>query len=131
MGKLLGDGLVFNQVIQYCMAQRTVARLDLYVNYKLQASMKLAEGETIIGRDHSCRVQIPDARVSRKHAMINAEGPGHEIENLGTNGTKVNGLKVEDPKLLMPGDVIFISDYILAYQLDETPAESIADTLLD
>jgi pSer/pThr/pTyr-binding forkhead associated (FHA) protein len=108
-----------------------VARLDLYVNYKLQASMKLAEGETTIGRDHSCKVQIPDAKVSRMHAVIQPEGAGHEIENLGTNGTKVNGLRIENPKLLKPGDVIFISNYILAYQSDETPPESIAETLLD
>jgi pSer/pThr/pTyr-binding forkhead associated (FHA) protein len=108
-----------------------VARLDLYVNYKLQASMKLAEGETTIGRDPSCKVQIPDAKVSRMHAIIQPEGVGHEIKNLGANGTKVNGLRIENPKLLRPGDVIFISDYILAYQSDETPPESIAETLLD
>ncbi len=108
-----------------------MARLDLYVNYKLQASMKLADSQTTIGRDHSCKVQIPDARVSRMHAVIQPEGAGHEIENLGTNGTKVNGHRLEAPKFLRPGDVIFISDYILAYQSDGTPPESIAETLLD
>ncbi len=108
-----------------------MARLDLYVNYKLQASMKLGEGETKIGRDPSCKVQIPDPRVSRQHAVMLPVEAGHEIENFGTNGTKVNGHRLEAPKLLRPGDVIFISDYILAYQSDDTPPESMAETLLE
>lgn len=107
-----------------------MARLDLYVNYKLQASMKLAEGETKIGRDPGCKVQIPDAKVSRLHAVIQQDGNHHEIENFGTNGTKVNGHEINGPKLLRPGDVIFVSSYILAYQSDDTPAENQAETIL-
>jgi pSer/pThr/pTyr-binding forkhead associated (FHA) protein len=107
-----------------------VARLDLYVNYKLQSSMKLGEGETKIGRDPGCKVQIPDGKVSRMHAVIQHDGAGHEIENFGTNGTKVNGYPIEGAQLLQPGDVIFISDYILAYQSDDTPPESLAETLI-
>ncbi len=107
-----------------------MARLDLYVNLKLQASMKLGEGETSIGRDSGCQVQIPDGRVSRLHAVIQSDESGHQIENFGTNGTKVNGHPIQNPKLLRPGDVIFISDYFLAYQSDETPPESDAATIL-
>ena len=108
-----------------------MARLDLYVKNKLQSSMKLADGETRIGRDAGCQVQIPDPRVSRMHAVIQPDPAGHEIENLGTNGTRVNGLRIENPKLLRPGDVIFIAEYLLAYQDDDTQPESMADTLLD
>ena len=108
-----------------------MARLDLYVKFKLQASMKLSDGETKIGRDAGCKVQIPDPKVSRLHAVIQQDGRDHEIENFGTNGTKVNGLPIEGPRLLRPGDVIVISDYILAYQSDDTPPESMAETLLD
>lgn len=107
-----------------------MARLDLYVHLKLQSSMKLVEGETSIGRDSDCEVQISDGRVSRLHAVITSYEDAHQIENFGANGTKVNGHLLQKPKLLRPGDVIFISDYFLAYQADDTPPESYAATIL-
>ncbi len=75
-----------------------MARLDIYVNYELQASMKLVEGETTIGRDHRCRVQIPGAKVSRMHAVIQAVGLGHEIEHLGTTVPNVSGTRIDHPR---------------------------------
>ena len=77
-------------------------RLDLYVEFKLQASVKLGDGETRVGRDPGSQVQIPDPKVSRMHAVIQKDGGVYEIENLGVNGTKVNGYLIENPKLLRP-----------------------------
>lgn len=107
-----------------------LARIDIYVNYKLQASVHLMDDETSIGREPSCHIQVPDARVSRKHAVIRTSQDGHEIENMSANGTKINGKPIDTPKLLKPGDVIFVSDYILAYQPDDVPPERVAETLL-
>jgi pSer/pThr/pTyr-binding forkhead associated (FHA) protein len=86
-----------------------VPRLDFYVNYELQATVQLAAPEVQIGRDPSCAICMPDPRVSRVHAVITARGEGHEIENRGLNGTKVNGRKIEAPQILQPGDAVFIS----------------------
>jgi pSer/pThr/pTyr-binding forkhead associated (FHA) protein len=95
----------------------------------LQASIKPGKGKTTIGRDQGCKFQIPDDRMSRMHAMIQPENGGHEIENLGTNGTRVNGLSLHNRKLLRPGDVIQICDYILTYRTDVAPVVNIAGTL--
>jgi pSer/pThr/pTyr-binding forkhead associated (FHA) protein len=108
-----------------------MARLDVYVRFKLQASFKLETDKTMIGRDPRCAVQIPDGKVSRMHAVIYTESGGHEIENLGSNGTKVNGHLIRDSRLLMPGDVITISNYVLAYQSDETPTGNLDSTILN
>ena len=105
-------------------------RLDFYVNYELQASIKLDDAEVMVGRDPKCTVQIPDAKVSRKHAVITVDGDGHTIENFGANGTKINGKAIDAPCPLQPGDAIFISSYILVYQSDDAPAEELASTVL-
>jgi hypothetical protein len=55
---------------------------------------------------------------------------GHEIENRGANGTKVNGHWLESVQSLAPGDAIFISRYILIYQSDDVPPVEDAKTVL-
>ena len=105
-------------------------RLDFYLNYELQATIKLEAAEVTIGRDPSCALCMPDERVSRRHAVIRASGDGHEIENHGANGTKVNGRKIDEPRALNPGDAVFISRYILIYQADGVPPAENASTVL-
>ncbi|MBN7795014.1 FHA domain-containing protein [Parahaliea mediterranea] len=108
-----------------------MARLDLYVNYSLQASIKL-EGDRIeLGRDPQCEVQLADARVSRRHATIAAHQGAHTIENLGRNGTRVNGEPLTAPHRLRAGDAIFIASNILIYQADGAPTEEALATQLD
>lgn len=104
-------------------------RLDLYVNYELQATVKLGGAEVILGRDPACEVCMPDEQVSRRHAVIRAQGEAHEIENRGRNGTKVNGRPVESPQALVPGDVIFIAHYVLIYQSDDVPPAELDQTI--
>lgn len=105
-------------------------RLDFYSGYELQTSIKLGENEVTIGRDPACIVQLPDARVSRLHAKILSTDGGHEIDNHGGNGTKVNGNTIAAPHNLKPGDAIFISSYILVYQPDDAPVQELDSTVL-
>ena len=113
------------------LMEEFMARLDLYTDFKLQLSFKLESDKTVIGRDPRCEVQLPNNKVSRLHAVIYEDSSGHEIENLGANGTKVNGHLVEDTRTLMPGDLIAISSYLLAYQSDNTaPADLDATQLM-
>ena len=106
-------------------------RLDFYINYIHQATIRLEESEVLIGRDSKCALEIPDERVSRVHAVIRASGEGHEVENRGTNGTKINGRKIEQPHNLQPGDAIFIGRYVMIYQPDDAPVATHASTVLD
>ncbi len=106
-------------------------RLDFYVNYIHQATIRLEDSEVLIGRDSQCAVEIPDDRVSRVHAVIRASGDGHEIENRGTNGTKINGRRINEPLTLQPGDAIFIGRYVMVYQPDDAPVAEHVSTVLE
>ena len=105
-------------------------RLDFYVGYELQASIKLETDEVTLGRDASCTIQMPDPKVSRLHAVIQPDEGGHEIESFGSNGTRVNKHTLQNRKLLRPGDAIFIASYILVYQPDDAPVRELDSTVL-
>jgi pSer/pThr/pTyr-binding forkhead associated (FHA) protein len=52
-----------------------------------------------------------DEFASSRHACLEARGDGVWIEDLGsTNGTWVNGVRLEGTQLLIPGDVIRIGE---------------------
>jgi hypothetical protein len=62
----------------------------------------------VLGRSRECDIRIPDANVSRRHAEVRQEGTTHWVVDLGsTNGTEVNGRRVERTKL-SDGDRITI-----------------------
>ena len=107
-----------------------MARLDMYANYELQASFKLDDGEFLLGRDASCVVSIPDSKVSRKHAIIKSVGDDKIIENIGLNGTKVNGKTLESEYTLQAGDAIFIASYILVYQPEDIAEDDLDSTTI-
>ncbi len=106
-------------------------RLDFYINYIHQVTIRLEDSELLIGRDSKCALNIPDEKVSRVHAVIRTSGEGHQIENRGTNGTKINGRMIEEPHTLQARDAIFIGRYVMIYQPDDAPVAEHASTVLD
>jgi len=67
----------------------------------------LLEGETIVGRSADCGLTIDDAKVSRNHAVIKIEAKTVVVEDLGSsNGTRINGLRIEKPTQAYGGDEI-------------------------
>jgi pSer/pThr/pTyr-binding forkhead associated (FHA) protein len=102
----------------------------MYANYELQASFKLDDSDFLLGRDASCVVSIPDSEVSRKHAIIKSVGGDKVIQNLGVNGTKVNGKALEDEYTLQAGDAIFIASYILVYQPEDLEKVDLDSTVI-
>lgn len=107
-----------------------MARLDMYANYELQASFKLDDSDFLLGRDARCVVSIPDSKVSRKHAIIKSVAGEKVIQNLGVNGTKVNGKALEDDYTLQAGDAIFIASYILVYQPEDNTKSDLDSTTI-
>jgi hypothetical protein len=68
----------------------------------------LTARRVVLGRSRECDIRIPDANVSRRHAEVRQEGATHWVVDLGsTNGTEVNGRRVERSKL-SDGDRITI-----------------------
>ena len=73
------------------------------------AEHALRDGATI-GRK-GCDVALDDPNVSRRHAVVRREGGKVAIEDLGsTNGTLVNGSRIEGAAELHNGDVVRFGD---------------------
>jgi predicted component of type VI protein secretion system len=61
---------------------------------------------TTLGRD-DCDVVLSDPEVSRRHAFVGESADGFTLEDLGsTNGTFVNGERIDGPQPLRSGDEI-------------------------
>jgi hypothetical protein len=72
-------------------------------------SIKLPEGETLVGRGLSCNVRFNDPGISRHHVRLVVEDATVKVEELGsTNGTRINGKPFVGSKELADGDELQI-----------------------
>ena len=101
-------------------------RLDFYFDRKPIVTIKLREESILIGRTSECDIQLPSEAISREHARI-VVGPAgdHLVQDLSTNGTRINAKTIEGRTLLSPGDRIYIEDYTIIYQPDEAEPEQL------
>jgi serine phosphatase RsbU (regulator of sigma subunit) len=75
---------------------------------------------TTIGRSARSDVCIPDAFASRLHAEVRQEHGTYWLQDLGSaNGTRYNGVLLQNPVLLHSGDEIRIGETIIVFD-DET-----------
>jgi two-component system, cell cycle response regulator len=87
---------------------------------------RIDEGETFVGRSGNVTIRIDDDGVSRRHARLFHAGEEMLIEDLGSsNGTNVNGTRVEHQAQLRDGDKIQLgSTTILKFTYHDTLDES-------
>jgi hypothetical protein len=84
--------------------------------YETGSSFDLVGG-LLLGRDKPAEVIVDDVFASARHARIAPRGPHNYLEDLGsTNGTYLNGSRVEGPQRLAPGDKITIGDTEFRYE---------------
>lgn len=76
-----------------------------------------------VGRDASCDVVATSKNVSRRHAEIMATPKGYLVIDGSTNGTFVNGQRIEGQQLLARGDVIKCGEYEFRFYADLVPEE--------
>ena len=100
-------------------------RLDFYTDYKLFVKIKLGEKAISLGRGGDCDVQLPDERVSRHHARIEPGDGGYWIEDTSANGTRLNAAMLMQRTRLAPGDRIYIEDFVVIFQPDHVPPETL------
>lgn len=80
--------------------------------------VELREGESIIGRSRASTVHIPETTVSRQHAKVVVGDGTVRVVDLGSsNGTFVNGDKIEGEKQLADGDRLLIGDAELTIRI--------------
>jgi transcriptional regulator of acetoin/glycerol metabolism len=69
-------------------------------------------GEAYLGRDDDCDACLAGADVSRRHAVIRAQGPHRVVIDLDSrNGTWVNGRRVRSA-VLSEGDVVRVGGWV-------------------
>jgi pSer/pThr/pTyr-binding forkhead associated (FHA) protein len=76
----------------------------------------------VFGRDAGCDVVITDKNVSRRHAEIMATPKGYVLIDSSTNGTFINGERVEGQRVLSRADVIRIGSDEFRFYADKAPA---------
>ena len=82
-----------------------------------RASVSLDRPVITIGRDPASDLVLEDDLVSRQHAQIRQEPEGPVIHDLNsTNGTFVNGERIDRPHPLRPGDIISMGDMELVFR---------------
>ena len=85
-------------------------------NYDSGSSFDLTGG-LLLGRDRPAEVIVEDPFASARHARIAPRGPYNFLEDLGsTNGTYLNGSRVDAAQRLAPGDRITIGDTEFRYE---------------
>jgi pSer/pThr/pTyr-binding forkhead associated (FHA) protein len=101
-------------------------RLDFYLDCELILKIKLRQQAILIGRGVDCDLQLAADRVSRHHTQIApAEAGAYEITDLSANGTRLNSEMLTKSVRLGPGDRIYIEKYVIIFQPDEAPAETL------
>ena len=71
-----------------------------------------------IGRSRQCDVVLNDPNVSRKHAEIRPRGGAWVLADLGsTNGSILNGRRIEGPEVVNAGDEIEIGTSVITFEL--------------
>jgi hypothetical protein len=76
-------------------------------------------GGATLGRSRHSDVMVDDANVSRAHAEIRPRGGSWVLADLGsTNGSRLNGRRVEGSEVLKPGDEIELGTTVLTFELE-------------
>ena len=91
---------------------------QVFVEVPGKAPIELAMGESVIGRSRSAPVQIAESTVSRQHAILVVEPGVVRLKDLGSsNGTFVNGKRVEGTTGLSDGDKIVVGEAELVIRI--------------
>lgn len=76
-----------------------------------------AGGPMIMGRGATTHITLWDIRASRAHARIDPGEAGFVVQDLGSsNGTYLNGERLDAPRVLAAGDRIQIGSTVLVFQ---------------
>ncbi len=106
--------------------ESSLAQLNIYRKGRLEGVFYLPGKPVVIGRSEGVDIQLLDARVSRRHAVIRESVAGFMIQDMSTkNGTFVNKESI-DKSLLFHGDSVIIGAYTLQFQdkaTEELPSE--------
>jgi hypothetical protein len=99
-----------------------VARLIFRNGPYAGKALQLPTGKTVtVGRNRDLELPLPDLRLSRRHCQLDYGLDGFVVRDLGsTNGTFVNGERLQGEKVLHHLDLVVIGDTEMEFQAPET-----------
>ncbi|MSO37265.1 MAG: FHA domain-containing protein [Acidimicrobiia bacterium] len=121
-----GDTLVFDGP-DLPPSRQVSAQLDLVVITGVLAGTRLplTLGRHMIGRDPIALFQPVDAAVSRRHCLLDVAADGITVHDAGSaNGTFVDGRRVHEATLVLPGELIEVGDTRFTVILVPTASEA-------
>ncbi len=111
----------------YSAAGRVVEPLEERARAHNQSALLMLDGKHLVvgptgvtlGRSRQCDVVLADPNVSRQHAEIRPRGGGWMLNDLGsTNGSTLNGRRIDGPEMLKPGDEIEVGTSVMRFELE-------------
>jgi hypothetical protein len=111
----------------YSTAGRVAEPLEERARSRQQSALLLLDGKRLmvgptgvtIGRSRQCEVVLDDPNVSRQHAEIRPRGGSWVLTDLGsTNGSSINGRRINGPEVVKPGDEIEIGTSRMRFELE-------------
>jgi pSer/pThr/pTyr-binding forkhead associated (FHA) protein len=105
------------------------AKLTIRLDPTTEREYPLGKGSITIGREAFNDIVIYDPEASRRHAQISYQEERYVIEDLGsTNGTYVNGRRLNSATPLHNGDVIEIGETVR--MIFTSTAEKLGETVI-
>ncbi|HEY2441078.1 MAG TPA: DUF3662 and FHA domain-containing protein [Solirubrobacteraceae bacterium] len=111
----------------YSTAGRVAEPLEERARSRQQTALVLMGGKRLVvgpagvtlGRSRQCDVMVDDPNVSRTHAEIRPRGGSWVLADLNsTNGSRLNGRRLQGPEVLKPGDEIELGTTLLTFELE-------------
>ena len=111
----------------YSTAERVAEPLQENARARAQRALLVLEDRrlvvgpagVVIGRSRQSDVVVDDPNVSRQHAEVRPRGGAWVLNDLGsTNGSVLNGRRIDGPEVLKPGDRIEIGTSSMTFELE-------------
>jgi hypothetical protein len=111
----------------YSTAGRVAEPLEERARAREQNALLLVDGKRMVvgpagvtlGRSRQCDVVLEDPNISRQHAEIRPRGGAWVLTDLGsTNGSLINGRRIDHPEVVKPGDEIEIGTSVIKFELE-------------
>ncbi len=111
----------------YSTAGRVAEPLEERARARQQNALLMIDGKRMvvgpagvtIGRSRQCDVVLNDPNISRQHAEIRPRGGSWVLTDLGsTNGSCINGRRIDHPEVVKPGDEIEVGTSVIRFELE-------------
>jgi FHA domain-containing protein len=111
----------------YSTAGRVAEPLEERARVRQQNALLMVDGKRMVvgpagvtlGRSRQCDVVLDDPNISRQHAEIRPRGGSWVLTDLGsTNGSCINGRRIDHPEVIKPGDEIEVATSVIKFELE-------------